>query len=68
MNDVSDPNMLKWWAQYTESQGNMAEALKIYQKADDWFSQVTKLTFWILGEILNNSIFCRFESYVSWVN
>lgn len=45
MNDSTDPNMLKWWAQYTESTGDMAAALKIYQKANDWFSQVkNKLT------------------------
>lgn len=42
MSDSTDSNMLKWWAQYTESTGDMAKALKIYQKADDWFSQVNK--------------------------
>lgn len=41
MNETTDPNMIKWWAQYIESQGDMAGALKIYQKADDWFSQVS---------------------------
>lgn len=40
MKDTTDPHMQKWWAQYTESQGDMKGALKIYQKADDWFSQV----------------------------
>lgn len=42
MTETTDPNMLKWWAQYTESTGNMEIALKIYQKAEDWFSQVKK--------------------------
>lgn len=40
MSDSTDSNMLKWWAQYTESTGDMNGALKIYQKAEDWFSQV----------------------------
>lgn len=40
MGDSTDPHMLKWWAQYTESTGDMNGALKIYQKAEDWFSQV----------------------------
>lgn len=42
LSDSTDPNMLKWWAQYTESTGDMNAALKIYQKAEDWFSQVKK--------------------------
>lgn len=42
MSDSTDPNMLKWWAQYTESTGDMNGALKIYQKAEDWFSQVNR--------------------------
>lgn len=45
MSDVTDPNMLKWWAQYTESTGDMNGALKIYQKAEDWFSQVKSYIF-----------------------
>lgn len=40
MKDTTDTNMLKWWGQYTESTGDMDSALKIYQKADDYFSQV----------------------------
>lgn len=43
MSDSSDSNMLKWWAQYTESTGDMNGALKIYQKAEDWFSQVSQI-------------------------
>lgn len=41
MSDSTDQHMLKWWAQYTESTGDMNGALKIYQKAEDWFSQVS---------------------------
>lgn len=40
MKDTTDKDMIKWWAQYTESTGDMDGALKIYQKADDYFSQV----------------------------
>lgn len=40
MKDTTDTNMMKWWAQYTESTGDMDGALKIYEKADDYFSQV----------------------------
>lgn len=40
MNDTTDLKMLKWWAQYTESTGDMNAALKIYQRAEDYFSQV----------------------------
>lgn len=43
MKDITDPHMQKWWAQYTESQGDMNGALKIYQKAEDWFSQVDNI-------------------------
>lgn len=43
MSDSTDPNLLKWWAQYTESTGDMNGALKIYQKAEDWFSQVSSM-------------------------
>ncbi|XP_031624107.1 intraflagellar transport protein 140 homolog isoform X2 [Contarinia nasturtii] len=49
MSDSTDANMLKWWAQYTESTGDMNGALKIYQKAEDCFSQVRILCF--LGDI-----------------
>lgn len=37
--------MLKWWGQYTESQGDMASALKIYASAGDVYSQVRVLCF-----------------------
>lgn len=37
--------MLKWWGQYTESQGDMASALKIYTTAGDIYSQVRVLCF-----------------------
>lgn len=40
MEETKDVSMLKWWAQYTESTGDMDGALRIYQKAEDWFSQV----------------------------
>jgi intraflagellar transport protein 140 len=41
--------MLKWYAQYIESTGDMESAFKIYQKAEDWFSQVRILCF--LGQL-----------------
>lgn len=40
MQNTTDPKMLKWWGQYVESSGDMDAALAIYQKAEDWFSQV----------------------------
>lgn len=40
MQSTNDPKMLKWWGQYVESSGDMDGALVIYQKADDWYSQV----------------------------
>lgn len=40
MQSTNDPKMLKWWGQYVESSGDMDGALAIYQKADDWYSQV----------------------------
>lgn len=45
MQSTSDPAMLKWYAQYIESTGDMENAFKIYQKADDYFSQVRILCF-----------------------
>lgn len=42
MQNTTDPNLLKWWAQYIESTGDMESAFKFYQKADDWFSQVDR--------------------------
>lgn len=49
MENTTDPNLLKWWGQYIESTGDMDAAYKIYQKADDWFSQVRILCF--LGQL-----------------
>lgn len=40
MEITTDPNLLKWWAQYIESTGDMDAALEVYQKANDWLSQV----------------------------
>lgn len=57
MTDTTDPNMLKWWAQYIESTGDMDGAMKIYQKAEDWFSQVRILCF--LGELLKADSIAR---------
>lgn len=41
MQGTTDVGLLKWWAQYVESTGDMDGALKIYQKANDWLSQVS---------------------------
>lgn len=49
MQSTNDPDMLKWYAQYIESTGDMESAFKIYQKAEDWFSQVRILCF--LGQL-----------------
>ncbi|GAB0089345.1 intraflagellar transport protein 140 homolog [Sergentomyia squamirostris] len=49
MMNTTDSNLLKWWGQYIESTGDMESAFKIYQKADDWFSQVRILCF--LGQL-----------------
>lgn len=49
MQTATDPKLLKWWAQYVESTGDMDSAFKIYQKADDHFSQVRILCF--LGQL-----------------
>lgn len=46
---TTDVNMLKWWAQYIESTGDMDAAFKTYQKANDWFSQIRILCF--LGQV-----------------
>lgn len=68
MQETTDENLLKWWAQYIESTGDMDEAFKVYQKANDWFSQV------IIGinsrnivQNIMNFITIRFVCYVSWV-
>jgi intraflagellar transport protein 140 len=49
MQTTADRDMLKWYAQYVESTGDMESAFKIYQKTDDFFSQVRILCF--LGQI-----------------
>ncbi|XP_058813913.1 intraflagellar transport protein 140 homolog [Topomyia yanbarensis] len=49
MQTTKDPELLKWWAQYIESSGDMEGAFKIYQKSEDWFSQVRILCF--IGQI-----------------
>lgn len=41
--------LTQWYAQYIESTGDMESAFKIYQKAEDWFSQVRILCF--LGQL-----------------
>ncbi|ERL85430.1 hypothetical protein D910_02850 [Dendroctonus ponderosae] len=48
MTKTKDKEMLKWWGQYIESQGDMNSALKIYASAGDIYSQVRVLCF--LGE------------------
>ncbi|KAK9885497.1 hypothetical protein WA026_010990 [Henosepilachna vigintioctopunctata] len=48
MSKTNDPEMLKWWGKYNESQGDMTTALKIYSKAGDIYSQVRVLCY--LGE------------------
>ncbi|KAG5881961.1 hypothetical protein JTB14_020525 [Gonioctena quinquepunctata] len=45
MSKTKDKDMMKWWGQYVESQGDMLSALKIYAKADDTYSQVRVLCF-----------------------
>lgn len=49
MQGTTDLSLLKWWAQYVESTGDMDAAFKIYQKASDWFSQVRIFCF--LGQL-----------------
>ncbi|XP_058442990.1 intraflagellar transport protein 140 homolog isoform X2 [Malaya genurostris] len=49
MQTTKDPELLKWWAQYIESSGDMEGAFKIYQKSEDWFSQVRILCF--IGQV-----------------
>ncbi|EDW03430.1 intraflagellar transport protein 140 homolog [Drosophila grimshawi] len=46
---TTDPKLLKWWGQYVESSGDMDAALAVYNKAEDWFSQVKILCY--LGKI-----------------
>lgn len=40
MEQTTDQDMLKWWAQYVESRGDIDRALKLYGKANDCVSQV----------------------------
>uniref|UniRef100_A0A182S5V1 Uncharacterized protein n=1 Tax=Anopheles maculatus TaxID=74869 RepID=A0A182S5V1_9DIPT len=49
MQGTSDPELLRWWAQYVESSGDMEGAFKIYQRSGDWFSQVRILCF--IGQV-----------------
>ncbi|CAG9865125.1 unnamed protein product [Phyllotreta striolata] len=45
MTKTKDKEMMKWWGQYVESQGDMVSALKIYSNAGDIYSQVRVLCF-----------------------
>uniref|UniRef100_A0A182K189 Uncharacterized protein n=1 Tax=Anopheles christyi TaxID=43041 RepID=A0A182K189_9DIPT len=49
MQGTTDPELLRWWAQYVESSGDMEGAFKIYQRSGDWFSQVRILCF--IGQV-----------------
>lgn len=49
MQKTTDKNLLKWWAKYIESTGDMDSAFKVYQRAEDWFSQIRILCF--LGQL-----------------
>lgn len=51
---------MKWWGQYIESQGDMANALKIYSNAGDIYSQVRVLCF--LGEELKAADLARINT------
>ncbi|XP_018800098.1 PREDICTED: intraflagellar transport protein 140 homolog [Bactrocera latifrons] len=57
MQSCTDPKMLKWWGQYIESSGDMDAALAVYQKAEDWFSQVKILCY--LGKISKADVIAR---------
>lgn len=37
--------MLRWWGQYTESQGDMNSALEVYARAGDVYNQVRVLCY-----------------------
>lgn len=41
----SDPELLKWHAQYVESRGDLKGALELYKKAEDWLSITRLLCF-----------------------
>lgn len=49
MQNTTDSKLLNWYAQFIESTGDMDGAFKVYQKAEDWFSQVRILCF--LGQL-----------------
>ncbi|XP_049537307.1 intraflagellar transport protein 140 homolog [Anopheles darlingi] len=49
MQATTDPELLRWWAQYVESSGDMEAAFKIYQRSEDWFAQVRILCF--IGQV-----------------
>ncbi|XP_055845818.1 intraflagellar transport protein 140 homolog [Episyrphus balteatus] len=57
MQTAKDPKMLKWWGQYIESTGDMDGAFTVYQKAEDWFSQVKILCY--LGQISKADVIAR---------
>ncbi|KAF5302514.1 hypothetical protein FQR65_LT00886 [Abscondita terminalis] len=45
MSNTTEPELLRWWGQYVESQGDMSGALKIYARAGDIYNQVRTLCF-----------------------
>ncbi|XP_049802425.1 intraflagellar transport protein 140 homolog [Schistocerca nitens] len=40
-----DPQLLRWWAQYLESMGQLDEALSLYREANDFYCLVRVLCF-----------------------
>ncbi|KAJ8978265.1 hypothetical protein NQ317_012623 [Molorchus minor] len=60
MSKTKNKELLKWWGQYVESQGDMRLALKIYSNAGDVYSQVRVLCF--LGEESAASALARSNS------
>lgn len=60
MHFINFRDLLKWWAQYIESQGDMRSALKLYANAGDVYSQVRVLCF--LGEESTASELARSNS------
>ncbi|KAK5641268.1 hypothetical protein RI129_009815 [Pyrocoelia pectoralis] len=45
MSTTNEPELLKWWGQYIESQGDLNGALRTYAKAGDIYNQVRTLCF-----------------------
>ncbi|KAB0793767.1 hypothetical protein PPYR_13387 [Photinus pyralis] len=45
MSTTTEPELLKWWGQYIESQGDLNGALRTYAKAGDIYNQVRTLCF-----------------------